>query len=293
MDLHQLKTFVTVAREGSITRSAELLHLSQPAVSAHIKALEDALGLALFERIPRGMSLTAEGKRLLAKAEGALAAHRDLMDEATRLKGRVAGPFRLGAGSNSSPEVVGRFVTALAEQCPEVEVIVKHGTSVEILAGIRGGGLDAGLYNEAGETAAELAAIEVSRFRIFVVGPPGATRDWRALAEQPWIYPPSSACCGRTAELLFRTHGFRPQRIVSVDREVVTRTLIAGGIGVGLLHADTAHEAAARGEVALLHESPTDVRVLYAQLASRAQDPLLATAAAIMRAAREPTAPAR
>ena len=50
MDIHQLRTFVTVAREGSITRSAELLHLSQPAVSAHIKAMEELLGLTLFER---------------------------------------------------------------------------------------------------------------------------------------------------------------------------------------------------------------------------------------------------
>ena len=45
MDIYQLKTFVAVAREGSVTRASELLHLSQPAVSAHVKAIEDALGL--------------------------------------------------------------------------------------------------------------------------------------------------------------------------------------------------------------------------------------------------------
>ena len=76
MDFYQLKTFVTVAREGSVTRASERLHLSQPAVSAHIKALEDALGLTLFERTPRGMSLTADGRRLVVKAELALSAHR-------------------------------------------------------------------------------------------------------------------------------------------------------------------------------------------------------------------------
>ena len=72
MDLYQLKTFVAVAREGSITRASELVHLSQPAVSAHIKALEETLRLALFERTPRGMSLTRHGQRLLAKAEQTL-----------------------------------------------------------------------------------------------------------------------------------------------------------------------------------------------------------------------------
>lgn len=61
MEIYQLRTFVTIAKEGSITRASELLFLSQPAVSAHIKAMEDELGLVLFERTPRGMSLT--GKR--------------------------------------------------------------------------------------------------------------------------------------------------------------------------------------------------------------------------------------
>jgi DNA-binding transcriptional LysR family regulator len=289
MDLYQLKTFVAVAREGSITRASELLHLSQPAVSAHIKAIEDALGLGLFERTSRGMSLTRDGERLLAKAEQTLAAHQELMDEATRIKGHLTGKLRLGAGSNSNNAAIGRLVTILAERCPEVEVVLKHGTSVDILTGIRNGSLDAGLYNEAGEPDPELATIEVSDFKICLVAPPGtvaatAPLDWRALADLPWIYPTSSACCGRTAESLFKIHQIRPKRIISVDREDVTRTLIAGGVGVGLLHADTAKEAQARGEVELLLESQTVVRVLFAHLASRAQDPLVTAATAILRA---------
>ncbi|HEY1407941.1 MAG TPA: LysR family transcriptional regulator, partial [Promineifilum sp.] len=68
MEIYQLRTFVTVARESSITRAWELLFLSQPAVSAHIKAMEDELGLVLFDRTPRGMGLTSHGVKLLAKA---------------------------------------------------------------------------------------------------------------------------------------------------------------------------------------------------------------------------------
>ena len=287
MDLYQLKTFIAVARERSITRASELVHLSQPAVSAHIKAIEDALGLTLFDRTPRGMTLTADGERLLAKAERTLAAHQELMDEATRIKGHLTGKLRLGAGSNSNHEVIGRLLTALSEHCPDVEVALKHGTSLDILAGLRNGTLDAGFYNEAGEPEGDLATLEVSQFRIDVVASPGlvaasARLDWKALAELPWIYPTASACCGRTAESLFKTHHVRPKRIISVDREDVTRTLIAGGIGIGLLHADTARAAERRGEVELLFESPTLVRVLFAHLASRAADPLLAAASTIM-----------
>jgi DNA-binding transcriptional LysR family regulator len=104
------------------------------------------------------------------------------------------------------------------------------------------------------------------------------------LEDFPWIYPTSSACCARTAEGLFKTHHIRPKRILSVDREDVTRTLIAGGIGVGLLHADTAKKAQVRGEVELLFECQTLVRILFAQLVTRAQDPVLAAATSIVRA---------
>jgi DNA-binding transcriptional LysR family regulator len=288
MDIHQLRTFVVVAREGSITRASELLHLSQPAVSAHIKAIEDALDLTLFERTPRGMSVTADGKRLLAKAEQTLGAHQELIDEATRIKGRLAGTIRIGAGSNSNHQAVGRLLTILSERCPDVEVTLKHATSQDILAGLRNGSLDAGFYNDGGEPELDLTTTEVSRFTTYLVALPGLVAvtdplDWDALADQPWIYPTSSACCGRTAESLFKAHRIRPRRIVSVDRESVTRTLIAGGLGVGLLHAGTAQEAHSRGEVELLFESPAVVRVLFAHLASRARDPIVAVASEILR----------
>ncbi len=289
MDLYQLRTFVAVAREGSITRASELVHLSQPAVSAHIKAVEEALGLTLFERTPRGMSLTPEGQRLLTRAEQTLAAHDALMGEASRLKGHLTGKLRVGVGGKPNHEAIGRLLTQLAERHPEVEVSLQHGTSREILAGIRSGTLDAGLYNEAGEADADLTTLEVSTFQIYVVASPGQVQrpiDWAALAERPWVFPIASACCGRTAETLFKVHQVRPRKIIDVDREDVTRTLIAGGLGVGLLHADTARDAEAKGEVELVFEAPARVRVLFAYLASRAQDPLLGAASGILQSRR-------
>lgn len=287
MDIHQLKTFVTVAREGSITRASELVHLSQPAVSAHIKALEDALGLALFDRTAKGMTLTPDGQRLLSKAEQTIAAHRDLLDEATRLKGRLAGKLRLGVGGASSHQAVGRLVAGLAERCPEVEVSLVHGSSVEILAGVRAGTLDVGFANEPETPTADLLSLEVTRFAIFVAGPKGqgsatGAPDWKALAELPWIYPPASACCGRTAEVLFKTERFRPRRVINVERGEVTRTLIAAGIGIGLLHADAAQLAQEAGEADLLFRCPGTVKVLLVGLATRAKDPLVAAAMALL-----------
>lgn len=286
MEIHQLKTFVAVAREGSITRASECLYLSQPAVSAQIKAMEDTLSLTLFQRTPQGMSLTHDGLQLLTKVEQTLDAHRELIETATRIKGSLMGKLRLGAGSNSSPEFLGRLLTTLANRYPEVKVTLQHGDSLDILNGIRRGNLDAGLYGEAGEPDPEFTTLEVSRFSIYLAAPPGLVAaqplNWQALAEMPWICPTCSACCGQAAEHLFQTHQIRPKQIISVDRERVTRTLIAGGIGVGLLHVDTAKEAQCSGEVELIYEVQKSARVLFAHLASRAQDPLLNAVSSIV-----------
>ncbi|MDO8356448.1 MAG: LysR family transcriptional regulator [Nitrospirota bacterium] len=288
MEIYQLRTFVTVAREGSITRASELLFLSQPAVSAHIKAMEDELGLILFERTPRGMSLSGNGAKLLAKAEQMIVMQRDFIDEARRIKGRVSGKIRLGSNRSTSAQVLGKLLTRLSETCPEMEVALEYGRSAEIVRAIRSGTLDAGFYTDDGNPDAELETIEVDRFGVFLAVPRGwiddvVRPDWQKLARMPWICPASNTCCGRAAESLFERNGFRPQKLVSVDQENVTRTLIAGGVGVGLLHAETAREAEAKGEVVLLGGVQQEVRVLFANLCGRAHDPLIGAVSAAVR----------
>lgn len=279
MEIHHLKTFATVAREGSITRASERLFLSQPAVSAHVKAMEDYLGLTLFDRTARGMSLTSSGQRILAKAERTLNIHRELLDEANHIKGRLAGKLRIGVGGQSNNEAIGRLVRRFSEHHPEVEVSLEHGSSTGTLNGIRSGTLDAGFYNEARSPDDDLMTIEVACFPVYVAAPAGMLDttqplDWNALAELPWIFAPSSLCCGGAAEHLFKTRNFRPRRIISIDRESVTRSMLAERLGVGLLHGDTALEAQRLGEIDILCVAQSSVRNLFAHLASRAGEPM-------------------
>lgn len=96
MELYQLRSFAAVAESGHLTRAAEILHISQPALSAQIKALEDEFEVALFERTPSGMRLTAAGKKLLPEAEKTLYAAQTLRDEAQNMKGAVASTVTVG-----------------------------------------------------------------------------------------------------------------------------------------------------------------------------------------------------
>ena len=80
MDINQLKSFVTVAHQGNLTQAAERLFLSQPAVSAQIKAIENDLGTPLFNRTSNGMTLTRAGEVLLPEAE-ALLQHKHKLEQ--------------------------------------------------------------------------------------------------------------------------------------------------------------------------------------------------------------------
>lgn len=81
VSLDQLRYFVTVAETGSTHAASRALHISQPPLSRHIKALEDELGVTLFDRTPRGMELRPEGARFLGHARGVLEALEEAVAE--------------------------------------------------------------------------------------------------------------------------------------------------------------------------------------------------------------------
>jgi DNA-binding transcriptional LysR family regulator len=291
MEIYQLRTFVTVARERSITRAAELLFLSQPAISAHIKAMEEELGISLFERTPKGMSPTGEGLRMLVKAESILTAHRELLDEARRLRGMLSGHISIGMiGNPIAQYYLGRLLSLLSDRYPEIEVTLRHGTSGEIMHGIREGSLDAGYLFDI-ESVESLQTIQIEEVGVYVALPSAWSErvkngDWETLAALPWVCPAPNTFCGKVAEQLFEAHGIRPQRIICADQGSVTRVLISGGIGVGLLHGNSALEAERCGEVVLWQGLPQGRgNLVFAYDEHRAQESLVSAIDALVREA--------
>jgi DNA-binding transcriptional LysR family regulator len=85
MEFYQLRTFLVVAAEKSVTRAARRLYATPPSISSHIKALEDEWNVKLFRRTGTGMEITEKGRELLSKAEATLLAAQDLSNHATDL----------------------------------------------------------------------------------------------------------------------------------------------------------------------------------------------------------------
>lgn len=288
MELHQLKTFVTVAKLGSITKASGALHLSQPAVSAHIKMIEETLGLVLFERTARGMGLTNHGRHLLSKAQDTLSAHKSFLSEATQIKDCLTGKLRLGASTSLGEDLGEHLLAKLTELYPKIEVSLQHLTSKKIVESIREGKLDAGFYNETATPEADFIVTEINQFGLYLAAPKDFSEtdsswNWEQLEQATWIIPEPQTCCGKAAASLFAKHSIKPAKIIRVDRESIIKSLIADGIGIGILHADTAINARKDGQIQLLSEANTITRTLFARQATRREDPLLRAILSILK----------
>lgn len=144
MKLHQLRYFITVAREQNFTRAAEQLHIAQPPLSRQIQQLEQEIGVQLIERGARPLRLTEAGKLFYDQAVMALE-HIDEMVEVTR-RFAATQRTRLGVGFVSStlyghlPEVIRRF----RQDRPEVELVLQEMTSLEQITALKEGRIDVG-----------------------------------------------------------------------------------------------------------------------------------------------------
>src|SRR5262245_56080760 len=167
MELYQLRSFAAVAEVGHLTRAAEKLHISQPALSAQIKALEDELGVALFERTSSGMSLTAGGQRLLAEAGKVLAAAQVLRNEARALQGEVVGKASVGTILEPGLSRVGELLSVMVERYPLLQLELHHEISGAALEKVRSGELDASFfYGDLAEGAVAGLALRPLVYRV-------------------------------------------------------------------------------------------------------------------------------
>lgn len=121
-DLRQLRHFVALAEHGHFARAAEAVHLSQPALSRSIQALEGQLGCSLVDRHSRGISLTAHGRLVLEHARRLLAASLALSNAVNQLGNLQAGELRLGAGPYPAARLVPQAVGRLLQRYPRVQV---------------------------------------------------------------------------------------------------------------------------------------------------------------------------
>lgn len=242
--LQTLRTFVTVAREGSVSRAAERLHLTQPAVSLKLRQLQRELGLTLFHRRPQGLTLSDDGHALLPVAERTLAAMADFEQHARSLHGTPRGRLRIGTIVDPEFIRLGAFLNRLVARAPQLGTELRHGMSGEVLTRVMRGELDVGFYlappgEGPGQRAPEVAHRELALFHYHVIAPAGwgsrlAGAGWARLATLPWIVTPADSVHHRLLHGALAPLGVTPNGVAQVDQEACMLDLVRAGVGLSL-----------------------------------------------------------
>ena len=208
MELSDLVTFSVVARTGGITRAAAELNTVQSNVTQRVKALEAEIGVALFERHSRGMTLTGAGRRLLPYAQRMAALSREAV-LAARDDGEPKGPLAIGSMETTAAVRLPALLAEFHRRYPAVRLSVRTATTAELVTEVLDGTLD-GAFVAGPIDHAELSAETAFREELVLV----TARRWSSLAS----LRAGTAESGPTA-LVFRTGCTYRQRLEQVFTE--------------------------------------------------------------------------
>ncbi len=240
LDIRLLRYFAVVAEENNMRRAAERLYMSQPPLSRHIRQLEERLGVTLFVRHTKGLTLTAEGRQALAIIRPLLAQQDETYDAMSRLAQAGTSSLRIGLTTAFEQGVFATLETVLAAQVETLHV-VRHG-SPELVRQVRRGKLDAALVALPLETSG-LNLMPLSRQEPLIAALP---EQWpeskqdrlmlRALNDRPlfWFKRERNPAFFDFTRDIFRRVGYLPACIEEPLEHDVLLARIARGEGLSL-----------------------------------------------------------
>src|SRR5216683_3333779 len=246
MELRHLRYFVAVGEEQHYGRGAQRLRVAQPALSRQIQDLEDELGFKLFERLPRGVKISAAGKSFLEDARRILQQVNEATTRARRAARGQSGTLRVGFTENASWHgVVPESFRKFRQGQPDAELQVNPLTSLEQVEAIRSGRLDAGFVFNMPKTDRELEQVPVASHNIALAAPKGHPLQklkklrLRDLSDTPFVWFPrreSPAFYDRLMHECFRVGLKSPQIVQEGVNEATILSLVLHGVGVGFVN---------------------------------------------------------
>jgi DNA-binding transcriptional LysR family regulator len=251
MDLRTMEYYLAVVEEGSITRAAARLHMSQPPLTVRLKSLEAELGVELLARHGRGVEPTAAGRVFAERARRLLVDVQGTVDAVRSIGQGVTGTLALAIGGSVAPGLLARLLAELRVQAPDVAISVTDGTDDAVVDRVGRGDADAGLIHLPPRGAAKLPnrrALETAvaaREPLFAVlreDHPGATAeraDVVTLTAETLIAPSRASAPGLHAQVLatWQAAGGNPERTRETDSTTTALALVGAGLGITMMPA--------------------------------------------------------
>lgn len=288
MDLRQLRYFLAICDEGAFTRAAERLRVAQPALSAHVKALEEELGVELLLRTARGVVPTEQGARLAAHARRILAEVETLRDDIRGAEAAPSGPVAVGIPTSLGMVLTVPLALAVRRALPDVTLRIAEGLSGHTLEWLRAGQLDLAIVFDV-DNPQRLTLTPLAHEDLWVIGPRGdplltaAGARGLAFAEAaalPLILTGPPHGLRGEVERTARATGAGLNVILELDALEHIKALVEGGAGYTILSRRVAARELDEGRLAgAVITAPTIERTI--QLAHPADRPLSIAAAAV------------
>lgn len=253
----QLRVFVEVAQNGSMARAAAALHLTPPAVSMQIKDLEAQVGLPLFDRAGRKLSLSTAGEYFLVHARRMLSALKDTDDAMARLKHLEHGLLTIGLVSTAKyfvPQLLARF----HEEHPGVDVRLRVvGNRGELVALMQAGEVDLSVMGRAPKEIHTRSESFAAHPLVFVAPPghpllQGGPHAVNALAPYPIIAREHGSGTRAAMQKFFDERRFEPRLAMEMSSNETIKQAVMAGLGVAFISAHTVAAEIAEGRLVVL-----------------------------------------
>lgn len=240
VEIYQLRTYCAVAEEENLTRAAQKLFLSAPSASAHIKSLEEVLGVKLFTRNAKGMFLTEYGHAFWQEAEHILNQVDRLKDKLIAVSGEIAGTVRLAI--NNPPEIIkfDELLKALVSRYPKLMIETTFSHSSDNLQRLIAGKLDFCYFEGAFENA-DFEIIALERRPLILVAPKSWQVEWPTLSTSdlqhyPWVFMSEGCSCYVASQKWAHANRIELKaQIRECPNDLTTLSYVASGIGLSVI----------------------------------------------------------
>lgn len=264
VNLELYRVFYTVARCGSLTKAAEELYISQPAVSQAVKQLENQLGTSLFNRMHKGMELSKQGGELIyADVERALQLLSGVEDKLSELKQSATGTLRIGASETIFQYILADKIVAYNKQYPQVRIDLISDVSPKIIELLKTDRCDVGFLNLPIEEdeGIRLSASVALLNDVFVAGEAFSELKGKELTvwdlqKYPLLMLEQNTVARAAIDHYAESLGVSLRPAVEVGSWDFMKRLVTDGMGIGCLPREYAQRRLRDGELFELNVTP-------------------------------------
>ena len=256
MEMKQLRSYIAVVDYGSFTKAAEKTYTSQPTVSAHIKALEEELGVQLIARDTKNLRVTQKGKELYDCACGMLALQQQMLD---KWENEDRKAITIGVSTIPSGYILPGLLEGFRSEHPDVAISIRQSDSEEIEAAVEKGASDVGIVGE--EPGGNLLGTPIAEDKTVLIVPNTPAfrksikaRDLKALLSQPMLFREKGSASRKSAERLLELLGKDLQDVeiaASLNDQEAIKNLVEHGFGVSFISSLAAADREKEGRLLL------------------------------------------